>query len=87
MQDPDIRATLEACFRKCFRAPDYVLKPENTAREVPNWDSLNYIRLILEIQKAFGIRIGAVEAGQFRTAGDILDKVTLLVRQKGGPVA
>ena len=83
MKDAEIQGRLQDLFRKAFRAPDYVLKPEDTPAELPNWDSLNYITLILEIQKAFGIRVRAVEAGQFRTAGDLLRMISTRVSEKG----
>lgn len=75
MTESEARALLEGIVRRVFQAPTYALDPGDPWERLPNWDSLNYVRLVVEAQKAFGVKIGALAAGQFRTVGDMLGAV------------
>jgi len=70
MNQADVIARLQNVFDQIFLDP-VELRPELTAKEVPEWDSLVHISLVVAVEKAFGIRfrVGEVEAtknvGQF----------------------
>ncbi|HLU26271.1 MAG TPA: acyl carrier protein [Longimicrobiales bacterium] len=46
--------------------------PEMTAEDVPNWDSLNHLRLISAVEAHFGIRFTMAEVMGFQNVGDLL---------------
>jgi acyl carrier protein len=48
---------------------DIVLKPETTAADVDEWDSLTHIQLIVATEKHFGIKFTAAEIQGFRDVG------------------
>ena len=55
-----------------FDDDDLVLKPEMTADDVDGWDSLAHIRLILSVQKAFGVKFSPVEMNRLKNVGDLI---------------
>jgi acyl carrier protein len=77
MEDP-ILTGLTAVFREVFDDDELVLKPELTADDVDGWDSLSHIRLILSVQKKFGVKFSPVEMNRLKNVGDLI----ALTRQK-----
>ena len=71
MEDP-ILTRLTSIFREVFDDDDLVLKPELTANDVDGWDSLTHIRLILSVQKAFGVKFSSVEMSRMKNVGDLI---------------
>ncbi len=82
MEDP-ILTRLTSIFREVFDDDDLVLKPELTANDVDGWDSLVNIRLILSVQKAFGVKFSAVEMSRLKNVGDLI----ALTKHKQAPRA
>lgn len=50
---------------------DYDIQDETRADEVPGWDSLNHINVIIAIEKGFNIRLKGVEILRLKNIGDI----------------
>jgi len=65
MTESDVIAKLQTIFDNIFLDPP-VLTPELSARDVPEWDSLIHISLVLAVEKEFGIRfrVGEVEGAK-----------------------
>ena len=63
MTQTEIITKLQPIFDQIFLTPP-VLTPELTAKEVPEWDSLLHISLLIAVESAFGVhfRMGEVEA-------------------------
>jgi acyl carrier protein len=71
MQDP-LLSGLTTVFREVFDDDELELKPEMTADDVDGWDSLAHIRLILSVQKAFGVKFSPVEMNRLKNVGDLI---------------
>jgi acyl carrier protein len=63
---------LTPIFRDVFDDDELVLRPDLTADDVPDWDSLTHIRLILTIQQKFGIKFSAAQATNPRNVGELV---------------
>lgn len=63
-----------------FQVDADTITRETTADQVPGWDSISHIRLILEVEKAFKIRFRTQEIGKVQNVGDLAD----LVSEKSG---
>lgn len=46
--------------------------------DVENWDSLNHIQIVVEIEREFGIRFSTQEIQSFKNVGDVAS----LIEQK-----
>lgn len=70
---------LTEVFHDVFDDDEMVLHPGLTADEVDGWDSLKHVRLILSIERAFGVKFSASEVGHLKNVGDLAD----LLQAKG----
>ena len=75
MQSSDIYRTLTPIFRDVFDDETIAVVPELSADHVDGWDSLNHIRLMLSVQKAFGVKFSAQEISRLKTVGDLVELV------------
>ena len=74
----DILTQMTAIFHDVFDNDDIVVTPELTAADVPEWDSLTHVRLILAVQKAFNVKFSAAQIASLKNVGDLMN----LVRSK-----
>lgn len=72
-------ARLTPVFRDVFDNDSLVLSPRMTARDVDGWDSLANIRLLLAIEREFGIKFDVGEFQEYRNVGDLTAGVERLV--------
>ena len=75
MEASDIYARLEKVFRVVFDDETIAIRPELTADQVEDWDSLNNIRLILSIEKSFGIKFSAAQTANLKNVGELAELV------------
>jgi acyl carrier protein len=62
---------LTSLMQDCFDDDDLVATPAMTAADVPGWDSLANVRLMLMVERAFKVRFAAAEIAGFRNVGDL----------------
>jgi acyl carrier protein len=74
MNQAEVIAQLQSVFDTVFLEP-VVLTPTLSAKEVPEWDSLIHISLIVAVEKMFSVhfRVGEVEAA--RNVGEFADLI------------
>ncbi len=51
------------------------LEDRTTADDVESWDSVSHIRLILSVEKEFGVRFAASEIGMLKNVGELVDLI------------
>lgn len=71
MTQDEIYGQLTDLFRAQFKDPDLHVVAEMTANDVAGWDSLAHIRLILGVEKSFGVKFRTAEISAFRNVGDL----------------
>jgi acyl carrier protein len=72
MDEAQIYARLTEIFQDVFDDDSIKVTPELTAKDVDGWDSLNHIRLILTVEKAFKIKFSTSEIGRLERVGDLV---------------
>ncbi len=72
----DVMARLQAVFREVFDSDDLVLRPDMTAADIPAWDSMTNINLIIATEIAFGIRLKPREINALANVGDMVAHVS-----------
>ena len=50
---------------------DFDLQDETIAPQVPGWDSLNHINIILAVEKHFGVKFKSIELLRLKCVGDL----------------
>ena len=71
----DILSKMTAIFHDVFDNDDIVVTPSLTAEDVPEWDSLTHVRLILAVQKAFNVKFSAAQISNLKNVGDLMDLI------------
>jgi len=66
------REILSDIFRTVFDDPELEIGPEMTADDVPGWDSLSHVNLILAIETRFKIRFSQKELLTMKNIGALL---------------
>jgi acyl carrier protein len=72
MSQDAIYAKLTAIFHDVFDDDTIVVTPTLTADDVDEWDSLSHIRLVLAVEKQFGLKFSAAEVGRLKNVGEFV---------------
>lgn len=75
MDTVTIYAQLTGLFQDVFDDEAIVVRPELTADDVDEWDSLAHIRLVLAIEKKFGLKFSAAEVGRLKNVGEFVSLI------------
>lgn len=70
-----IYAKLTEIFRDVFDDDNLQVTPELTAADVDEWDSLNHIRLVVSVERAFGLRFSAAQVGRLKNVGEFAELI------------
>jgi acyl carrier protein len=63
--------------REVIGKADIMFDENDTARDVPQWDSLNHTLIILDINERYGIELSPYDAAKAKNFGELLT----LIRQ------
>lgn len=70
MTQDEIIQSLTELFREVLDDDSIVLTPETTAADIPAWDSMNHITIVVEAERRFGIKVRTAEIEELRNVGD-----------------
>jgi acyl carrier protein len=76
----DVEPRLTRIFRTVFDDDSLEIRPQMTAADVENWDSLTHIDLIIAIEHEFKIKFTTGEVTALKNVGDL---VTLIGKKTG----
>ena len=68
----DIQNRLTSVFRDVFNDDTLILRPDLTASEVENWDSLTHIDMITAVEREFKIRFTTGDVSSMKNVGDLM---------------
>ena len=80
----EIMARLQTVFRDVFDDETIVLQPQTTSADIPSWDSLNQIKIIIASERAFGIRLKPREINALENVDEMVDHLSRAIEKKGG---
>ncbi len=67
-----ILSDLTAILREVLDDPELVLTAATSAADIPGWDSMAHIALVVEVECRFGIQFQAAEIEALRQVGDLV---------------
>jgi acyl carrier protein len=82
MNVDEILQSFSQILRDLLGNDSIVLKPDTRRRDVPEWDSFNYVNFIVAIEMKFKIKFGVAEVESFQTVGEIAQR-TLALQGRG----
>jgi len=81
MNQTDVIAKLQAIFDNVFLEP-VVLTPAISAKDVPEWDSLMHISLMVAVEKEFSVRFRVGEVETTRNVGEFADLILKRMQER-----
>lgn len=54
---------------------DLLITEDTMASDVPGWDSLTHVQIVIAVETAFNIRMTATEVAQLENVGSLIDIV------------
>lgn len=75
MQKEEIIKAVQDVFIDALEDDDIVLNYNTTADDIEDWDSLNNILLIVEIEKKFKLKFKLEEIHSFKNVGEMCDYI------------
>jgi acyl carrier protein len=66
-----ISEELKKIILGALKLEDFDFNDETTAPEVPGWDSLNHVNVILAVEKYYNIRFKNLEILRLKNVGDL----------------
>lgn len=82
MASQEIYRQLTEVFRDLFEEDGIVLHPETTAGDIPGWNSLMHVNIILAVELRFRIKFRTSEVESLHSIGHLADLVELKLNQK-----
>jgi acyl carrier protein len=64
---------IQKIFRQVLEDESIVINLETKADDIEDWDSLNHIYLIIEIEKVFNIKFTTQEIENWKNVGDMIE--------------
>lgn len=58
-----------------FKNEKLQISPKTTAHDIEEWDSLNHMSLISEVEKQFNIQFDFFEVMDFENIGELVDNI------------
>jgi len=68
-------AKLQEIMRDTFDNESIVLKPEMTAADVEEWDSMNHVRLIVAVEEELEIELPMERISELRNVGELVQVI------------
>lgn len=72
MTQDEILHTLRDIMMDVFDLDDVTVTPATTADDIEEWDSLSHVRLLVTIERKFGIKFTNSEIESLKTVGDLV---------------
>jgi acyl carrier protein len=72
MTEGELLRRLNEVFRSVFDDPDLTVSAATTAKDVPGWDSIVHITLVIEIECQFNVKFQMAEIEKLRNVGDLM---------------
>lgn len=68
----EILETLREIMIDVFDVDDLAITPATTADDIEEWDSLSHVRLLVTVERKFGIKFTNSEIESLKTVGDLV---------------
>lgn len=81
MTSEEIHSRLQTIFRDVFDDDAIVITRATHAGEIPDWDSLAQINLVVAIEKEFGITMSLQDLATLTNVGDMIDLIPAKIAQ------
>jgi acyl carrier protein len=82
MSEP-VYSILSEIFRDVLDREDLELRPELTAKDVPEWDSFAHVNIIVATEMKFGVKFMTAELERLRNVGELVSLIQSKLAAEG----
>jgi acyl carrier protein len=75
MDRSEVIVQLTGIFHDVFSDDSILLRPDFSARDLDEWDSLTHIRLILTVERRFAVKFSASDIGKLKNVGELTELI------------
>jgi acyl carrier protein len=75
MDTDDIVSRLTPIFRDVFNNDALAVSEGMTAKDVPTWDSLSNINMIIAVEKGFGVKFSIKDVRNLKNVGELIELI------------
>jgi len=75
--DVPVLAELTDIFRDLLRDPELQLSEQSTPDDVPGWDSMTHIAVVVESECRFGVQFRTGEIEDLHSVGDLVRHIQM----------
>ena len=76
MEPSNIKKKLTEIFQDVFDDPSLEISDKTTANDIEDWDSLTHIRLIIAVEKKFGVNFITKDIKSLENVGDFINLIS-----------
>jgi len=76
MEENLIVTKLEQIFREVFGNETLIISREMSANDLEEWNSLNHMILVTEVENVFSIKFKLKDLNKMRNVGDMIDIIS-----------
>lgn len=80
MTREEVYEKLNEVFRDVFDDDEITVNDATTASDIPDWDSLEHINLIVAVEETFSIKFNMGEVNDLKNVGEMVD---IIVKKVG----
>ena len=73
MNDAELLERIRAVIRDELDDDSLLIERTTLASDVPGWDSLAHVRIVVGVERALGVRFSMSEIGNLQRVGDLVD--------------
>ncbi len=81
MVDGQTLREVASIIRSTFKQPNLTITAETTADDVPGWDSLSHAVLLMNVERAFGVRFAAAQIFDLENVGALAELVNTILEE------
>jgi len=71
----DVLGKIQGIIRQELNDPELVINEATTAADVPGWDSVTHVQIIVAVERTFGMRLKSSEVAQLENIGSLINVV------------
>lgn len=75
MSETEVLQKLNDIFRDLFELPELELNPGMSAADIDEWDSVNHVMLVVEIERQFKVKFYTAEVEEMKNVGDLVHMI------------
>lgn len=74
---------LQAVFRDVFEDDELTVSASTTAEDVDGWDSMMHVSLMINVERAFGVKFSSTQVASLKNVGELVELVAARLAAKG----